>query len=49
MDQAYTPDVRLKGVIEMPVKKVTSVNFTGANLDFLLVTAMTKSAWPHAL
>lgn len=43
----YTPDGRLDRVIEMPVKKVTSVNFGGADLDILYVTSMTKPPLPH--
>ena len=31
----------------MPVKKVTSVNFGGPDLDILYVTSMTKPPLPH--
>lgn len=43
----YAPDGSLDRVIEMPVKKVTSVNFGGPNLDILYVTSMTKPPMPH--
>jgi sugar lactone lactonase YvrE len=43
----YAPDGSLDRVIEMPVKKVTSVNFGGPNLDVLFVTSMTKPPLPH--
>lgn len=43
----YAPDGRLDRVIEMPVKKVTSVNFGGPELDILYVTSMTKPPLPH--
>jgi sugar lactone lactonase YvrE len=43
----YAPDGRLDRVIEMPVKKVTSVNFGGPELDILYVTSMTKPPMPH--
>ena len=43
----YAPDGSLDRVIEMPVKKVTSVNFGGANMDILYVTSMTKPPLPH--
>lgn len=42
----YAPDGRLDRVIEMPVKKVTSVMFGGPNLDTLFVTSMTKPPLP---
>ena len=43
----YAPDGSLDRVIEMPVKKVTSVNFGGPDLDILYVTSMTKPPLPH--
>lgn len=42
----YTPSGEVDRVIEMPVKKVTSVMFGGPNLDILYVTSMAKPA-PH--
>ncbi len=43
----YAPDGRLDRVIEMPVKKVTSVSFGGPELDVLFVTSMAKPPLPH--
>jgi L-arabinonolactonase len=43
----YAPDGTVDRVIEMPVKKVTSVNFGGPDLDILYVTSMTKPPLPH--
>lgn len=43
----YAPDGTLDRVIEMPVKKVTSVNFGGPGLDILYVTSMTEPPAPH--
>lgn len=43
----YAPDGSLDRVIEMPVKKVTSVMFGGPDLDILYVTSMTKPPAPH--
>jgi sugar lactone lactonase YvrE len=43
----YAPDGSLDRVIEMPVKKVTSVSFGGPDLDILYVTSMTKPPLPH--
>jgi L-arabinonolactonase len=43
----YAPDGTLDRVIEMPVKKVTSVNFGGPGLDILFVTSMTKPPLPQ--
>ncbi len=38
----YAPDGTVDRVIEMPVKKVTSVNFGGPDMDVLYVTSMAK-------
>ncbi len=38
----YTPGGQVDRVIDMPVKKVTSVMFGGPNLDILFVTSMAK-------
>lgn len=43
----YAPDGSIDRVVEMPVKKITSVNFGGPNLDILYVTSMTKPPLPH--
>jgi len=43
----YTPDGKLERVIDMPVKKVTSVMFGGPNLDVLYVTSMAKPPLPR--
>ena len=43
----YAPDGTVDRVIEMPVKKVTSVNFGGPNLDILYVTSMAKPPLPR--
>jgi sugar lactone lactonase YvrE len=43
----YAPDGTLDRVVEMPVKKVTSVAFGGADLDVLFVTSMAKPPLPH--
>jgi len=43
----YAPDGRLDRVIDMPVCKVTSVNFGGPNLDTLFVTSMAKPPLPR--
>jgi len=43
----YAPDGKLDKVIDMPVKKVTSVNFGGPNLDILYVTSMAKPPLPR--
>lgn len=41
------PDGSVDRVIEMPVKKVTSVMFGGPNLDILFVTSMAKPPLPR--
>ncbi len=43
----YAPDGSVDRVIEMPVKKVTSVMFGGPNLDVLFVTSMAKPPLPR--
>jgi len=43
----WTPDGDVDRVIEMPVRKVTSVNFGGPNLDVLYVTSMGKPPLPR--
>ncbi|MCZ4354729.1 SMP-30/gluconolactonase/LRE family protein [Roseovarius aestuarii] len=43
----YAPDGTVDRVIEMPVKKVTSVNFGGPNMDVLYVTTMAKPPLPR--
>lgn len=43
----FAPDGTLDRVIEMPVKKVTSVNFGGPNMDVLYVTSMAKPPLPR--
>jgi sugar lactone lactonase YvrE len=43
----YTPEGSVDRVIEMPVKKVTSVMFGGPNLDILFVTSMAKPPLPR--
>lgn len=43
----YTPDGTVERVIDMPVKKVTSVMFGGPNLDILYVTSMAKPPLPR--
>jgi sugar lactone lactonase YvrE len=43
----YSPDGKVDRVIEMPVKKVTSVNFGGPDLDILYVTSMAKPPLPR--
>jgi L-arabinonolactonase len=43
----YAPDGIVDRVIEMPVKKVTSVMFGGPNLDILYVTSMAKPPLPR--
>jgi L-arabinonolactonase len=43
----YAPDGSVDRTIHMPVKKVTSVMFGGANLDVLFVTSMAKPPLPR--
>ena len=43
----YAPDGSVDRVIEMPVKKITSVMFGGANLDVLYVTSMSRPPLPR--
>ncbi|RIX98467.1 SMP-30/gluconolactonase/LRE family protein [Aureimonas flava] len=43
----YTPDGAVDRVIDMPVKKVTSVMFGGPDLDTLFVTSMAKPPLPR--
>ena len=43
----YVPTGRVDRVIEMPVKKVTSVMFGGPELDILYVTSMAKPPLPR--
>ncbi len=43
----FTPEGELDRVIEMPVKKVTSVMFGGPGLDILYVTSMAKPPLPR--
>lgn len=42
----YSPDGRVDRVIEMPVVKITSLAFGGANLDELFVTSMAEPPLP---
>jgi sugar lactone lactonase YvrE len=43
----YWPDGSVDRIIDMPVKKVTSVMFGGPNLDILYVTSMAKPPLPR--
>jgi sugar lactone lactonase YvrE len=43
----YAPDGSVDRVIQMPVKKVTSVNIGGPNMDILYVTSMAKPPLPR--
>ncbi|SHO65742.1 Sugar lactone lactonase YvrE [Pseudoxanthobacter soli DSM 19599] len=43
----YAPDGTVDRIIDMPVKKITSVMFGGPNLDILYVTSMAKPPLPR--
>lgn len=43
----FAPDGSVDRVIDMPVKKVTSVNFGGPDMDVLYVTSMAKPPLPR--
>jgi sugar lactone lactonase YvrE len=43
----YTPDGQVERMIEMPVKKVTSLTFGGPDLDTLFVTSMARPPLPR--
>jgi L-arabinonolactonase len=43
----YDPSGRIDRVIDMPVKKITSVMFGGPNLDILFITSMAKPPLPR--
>lgn len=43
----YSPDGQVDRVIDMPVKKVTSLTFGGPHLDTLFVTSMAKPPLPR--
>lgn len=43
----YTPDGQVDRVIEMPVRKVTSVAFGGPEMDILYVTSMARPPLPR--
>lgn len=43
----YTPAGAVDRIIDMPVKKVTSVTFGGPNLDILYVTSMARPPLPR--
>jgi L-arabinonolactonase len=43
----YAPDGSIDRIIEMPVRKVTSVMFGGPDLDILYVTSMAKPPLPR--
>ena len=43
----YAPDGSVDRIIDMPVKKITSVMFGGPNLDILFVTSMARQPLPR--
>ncbi|UZE47472.1 SMP-30/gluconolactonase/LRE family protein [Rhodopseudomonas sp. P2A-2r] len=43
----YAPDGSIDRIIDMPVKKITSVMFGGPNLDILFVTSMARQPLPR--
>lgn len=43
----FAPDGSIDRIIDMPVRKVTSVNFGGPNMDVLYVTSMAKPPLPR--
>ena len=43
----YAPDGSIDRIIEMPVKKVTSLAFGGKDLDVLFVTSMSQPPLPR--
>jgi sugar lactone lactonase YvrE len=43
----YAPDGTVDRIIDMPVKKVTSVLFGGPNSHILFVTSMAKPSLPR--
>ncbi len=43
----YAPDGTVDRIIDMPVKKITSVMFGGPKLDTLYVTSMAKPPLPR--
>lgn len=45
----YRPDGNIDRVIQIPVRRVTSVAFGGAGLDILFVTSMAHGLQPDAV
>jgi sugar lactone lactonase YvrE len=43
----YAPDGSVDRIIDMPVKKITSVMFGGPDLDIIYVTSMAKPPLPR--